>query len=93
MARRRGKIVETENPQKQALKVGGNDFDYCVRLFLDGLELRNLAYHTIRWHKENLHYVKQTLEKLDLPTEPIKLVESQFKQCILYWMRESKLYL
>ncbi|MEN6388884.1 MAG: tyrosine-type recombinase/integrase [Syntrophomonas sp.] len=90
MAKRRGKIDE-KTLNEVPLVSGGNDFDYCVKLFLEDMELRNLAYHTRRWHKENLHYIKVTLGKLNLPTEPINIEEKHFKQCILYWKRDCSL--
>ncbi|MDD3364753.1 MAG: hypothetical protein PHZ03_07220 [Syntrophomonas sp.] len=58
MAKRRGKIIEEELSTQPPLVKGGNDFDYCVSLFMDEMEIRNLSYHTMRWHKENLHYVR-----------------------------------
>ena len=83
------KAIMEEN--KEDLSFGGNDFDYCVKLFLDDLELKNLAYNTRRWHKENLHYIKQALEKLKLSTEPVNIADKDFKQCILYWKRDCNL--
>lgn len=60
MTIKRGKISEEYIQDMEAkelgLAKGGNDFDYCVSLYLDELELKNLAYHTRRWHRENLHY-------------------------------------
>lgn len=95
MNRRRGKIDEKlflDSEMKGiSLIKGGNDYDYCVRLFLDDLELKNLAFHTRRWHRENLHHFKQMLLKLNLPTEPINIAEGNIKQCILHWKRESNL--
>lgn len=70
---------------------GGEDFQNCVQQFLDEMELKNLSFHTRRWHKENLHYVEQTLTKLKMPTEPINISEKNLKQCILYWKRECNL--
>ncbi|MEN6351420.1 MAG: tyrosine-type recombinase/integrase [Syntrophomonas sp.] len=90
MAKRRGKIDE-KAVNEVPLVYGGYDFDYCTRLFLEDMEIRNLAYHTRRWHRENLHYIKVTLEKLSLPTEPIYIEEKHFKQCILYWKRDCAL--
>jgi site-specific recombinase XerD len=55
---------------------------------VSNLEVKNLAYHTRRWHKENLHCVKLALEKLNLPLQPIDLTEKQIKECILYWKRD-----
>jgi site-specific recombinase XerD len=95
MTIKRGKISEEIFQDMEAkelgLAKGGNDFDYCVSLFLDELELKNLAYHTRRWHRENLHYCQQTLLQLNLPTEPIRIPEGDMKQCILYWKRKCNL--
>ena len=96
MAKRRGKIdgffeEEINLTSAPPLVKGGKDFDYCVKEFLDELDLKNLAFHTKRWHKENLHYVIQTLEKLNLPFEPVKITERDLKQCIFYWKRECQL--
>lgn len=70
---------------------GGEDFQYCVQLFLDDMEIKNLAFHTRRWHKENLHYVQKTLAKLNLSSEPNCISEESIKKCILYWKRENNL--
>lgn len=51
------------------------DFKKCAQIFVDERELRNLACHTRRWHRENLHYVKETLLRLDLPTRPIDIAD------------------
>lgn len=69
----------------------GRDFQYCVQQFLDDMEIKNLAFHTRRWHKENLYYVEKTLAKLNLPTEPNSISEESIKKCILYWKRENNL--
>lgn len=96
MVKRRGKIDdllqnELEKLQQQSLVEGEYDFDYCVKTFLDELELKNLSYHTRRWHKENLHCVKKALEGLHLPLQPVNMTEKDIKQCILYWKRERHL--
>lgn len=70
---------------------GGEDFQFCVQQFIDEMEIQNLAFHTRRWHKENLHYVEQTLINLNLPTEPLHISEGDIKKCILYWKRECHL--
>jgi hypothetical protein len=46
---------------KQPLIKGGEDFGYCTKLFLDKLELKNLSFHTRRWHKENNFNTYSTL--------------------------------
>jgi len=61
---------------EEPLVEGGNDYDYCVKLFLDELEMKNLAFHTQRWHRENLHHVKQALIKLGLNVEPVKFTQN-----------------
>lgn len=80
-----------EFKEQPPLIKGGNDFDYCVSLFIDDLEIKNLAYHTRRWHKENLLAVKKTLQSLDLQSQPVTITSKAIKDCILYWKRERKL--
>lgn len=95
MINKRGKIsadfFQDVEEKDLGLARGGEDFDYCVRLFLDELEIKNLAYYTRRWHRENLHYCQQTLLQLNLPTQPIKITEADIKQCVLHWKRKSNL--
>jgi len=93
MTKRRGKIdfKSIEFADKPALVKGGLDFGYCLKIFLEELEVKNLAYHTCRWHRENLYYVAKTLEYLNLPTEPINITSKSVKECILYWKRERNL--
>lgn len=73
------------------LKEGGHDFTFCANQFYQSLELKNCSYHTIRWHRENLHCVLKALQELQLPTEPTNINADDLKKCILYWKRESKL--
>ena len=89
--KRRGKLDEhliNSEIIPKPLICGGDDFDLCVKQFLDDLEIRNLANYTIRWYKDNLHCVKLAFEKLKLPVEPINLTEKHIKECILYWKKE-----
>lgn len=83
MAKKRGKIDE-KTLNEVPLVSGGSDFGYCTQLFLENMEIRNLAYHTRRWHRENLHYIKTPLEKLHLHTEPINIEEKHS------WRRKQK---
>lgn len=71
MGKRRGKIdaIFGSEFDVEPLVKGGDDYDYCVRALLDEMELKNLAYHTRRWHRENLHYVKRTLLELGMPLD------------------------
>ncbi len=46
MTKRRGKIIENEVSVLPPLVKGGDDFDYCVSLFLDEMELK--AYPIIQ---------------------------------------------
>lgn len=94
MAKIRGKIdnfPDEETQVIQPLVKGGDNFDYCVQLYLDDLELRNLSYHTRRWHRENLHYSKKTLDELGISIEPINISDTDLKQCILHWKRKCNL--
>lgn len=89
--RKMDESVFSKEPGTVSNVAGGGDFQYCVQLFLDDMEIKNLAFHTRRWHKENLHYVHKTLTKLDLPSEPNCISEESIKKCILYWKRENNL--
>ena len=62
-------------------------FESYLEMFLQECEIKNLAYHTIRWHKENLISVFKALEHLNIPTN--ELTEEALKQCVLYWKREK----
>lgn len=66
------------------------NYDESVKEFLDDCELRNLAYHTRRWHNENLRHVKTALTKLGLTIDLALLTDKDFKKCILHWKREVK---
>lgn len=43
--------MRLENRNEATLKDDGNDFDYCVDLFMRDMTIRNLSYHTMRWYK------------------------------------------
>lgn len=49
MTKRRGKIDDLISreliEETGQLQPRGNDFDYCVSLFKDDMELKNLSYH------------------------------------------------
>lgn len=93
MSKRRGNISELleriDASQENTARV--LSWDQSVQDFIDEMDLKNLAFHTKRWHRENLHYVKETLLKLNLPTIPSEITESNLKQCVLYWKRECNL--
>ena len=42
MIKRKGKIIVDDHSGERTLIEGGNDFDYCVKLFLDELEIETL---------------------------------------------------
>lgn len=58
-------------------------WDESVKQFLDGLKIKGLAYHTIRWHKENLVAVEKVLKELAFNTEPNNLTDNMFKTVVL----------
>lgn len=88
--KKRGNIEDLllENEINERSLIKSLDFDDCVQNFLDDCELRNLAFHTRRWHKENLRGVKLALDKLGISTDLTKLTDKDFKNCILYWKRQ-----
>lgn len=89
MSKRRGKIEFTE-VKEMVLKEGGGDFNYCLELFIRDMTMRNLAYHTKRWYKENLVIVHRSLKEIGHPLEPIHLTEDMLKDVIAFCMEQLK---
>lgn len=77
--------------EQKPIAEGGDDFDKCLDWFLEELEIKNLSWHTRRWHRENLRAVEKTLKTLKLSTEPIQITNKFLKECILHWKREKQL--
>lgn len=94
MSKRRGKInvqsFETSYDLPAQVE-GGDDFIKCMNYFVEDLELKNLSYHTRRWHRENLDSVYKTLQLLNLATQPVQITDKTIKECVLYWRREKNL--
>jgi integrase/recombinase XerD len=89
MVKRRRMIIEELHEEEQTLLVsGGEDFQTCLDLFLKDMTMRNLAYHTKRWYKENLAIVKRALENLKYPAAPIHSTEKMLKDVIVYCMEQ-----
>jgi integrase/recombinase XerD len=51
--------------------------------FLNNLKIEGLAYHTIRWHNENLKAVLKVLQLKELSTNPSMVSDSILKDVIL----------
>lgn len=45
--------------------------------------MRGLAYHTRRWHKENLHAVIKSLEESQYATNPGLVTENMLKEIVM----------
>lgn len=58
-------------------------FERAVEVFLGELKVKGLAYHTIRWHKDNLRAVEKILGKLSYPKNPGLWTEKVLKNVIL----------
>jgi integrase/recombinase XerD len=89
MTKRRDKVVFIE-AEEQILKEGGDRLEYCLELFMRDMTMRNLAYHTKRWYKENLMIIHRSLQELGYPLEPINTTESMLKDVIIYCMEKLK---
>ncbi len=89
MAKRRRTVIEELQEVEETLLSGGEDFQVCLELFLKDMTMRNLAYHTKRWYKENLTIVKRALEKnLKYSTAPLHSTEKMLKDVIVYCMEQ-----
>lgn len=55
----------------------------AVGQFIDSLKIRGLAYHTMRWHKENLQAVSKILKGLEFATEPAMVTEKMIREAVL----------
>lgn len=81
--KRRGRIEFESLIESPPLVEGGNDFAKCLKMFLEELEIKNLSYHTRRWHRENLVAVEKALKSLSLPSEPINGTSKSIKDSVL----------
>lgn len=88
MPKRRRTVIEELHEEKQLLVSGGEDFQTCLDLFLKDMTMRNLAYYTKRWYKENLTIVKRALENLKYPAAPLHSTEKMLKDVIVYCMEQ-----
>lgn len=88
MTKRRRTIIEDLHEEEQALVSGGEDFQICLDMFLKDMTMRNLAYHTKRWYKENLIIIKRSLETLKYSTAPLHTTEKMLKDVIVYCMEQ-----
>lgn len=55
----------------------------AVGQFIDSMKIKGLAYHTMRWHKENLLAVLKSLKILDFPTDPGLVNEKMLREVVL----------
>ena len=82
---RRRTTIENEIAERSA-EITWED---AVDQFLDSLRLKNLAYHTRRWHKENLRSMAKGLKLLAYPTAPALVTEAMVKEVVLGMMDRS----
>lgn len=54
-----------------------------VGQFLDSLKVRGLAYHTRRWHRENLQTVEKVMKETGYTTKPGLVTENMLQEVIL----------
>jgi len=88
MGKRRRTVIENLHEEEQTLVSGGEDFQLCLDLFLKDMTMRNLAYHTKRWYKENLRIIERTLKNLKYSTARLHTNEKMLKDVIVYCMEQ-----
>lgn len=84
MARRRTTVQNELNKQ-----YGKITWEEATAQFLDSMKLKGLAYHTRRWHKENLQAVIKVLLKMGFPTEPGLISEGMLRDVVLRMVDSS----
>lgn len=78
MARRRTTVKsELEETAKNLT------WEDAVNKFMDSMKLKGLAYHTKRWHKENLQAIEKLLKSFGNPTEPAMITDKMLQQVFL----------
>jgi len=75
LAKRRTTVKDELNVQPKNLS-----WEDATEQFLDNLKIKGLAYHTMRWHGENLKAVLKALNIKELPTNPSMVSESMLKE-------------
>jgi integrase/recombinase XerD len=58
-------------------------WEEAMEQFLDSMKLKGLAYHTRRWHKENLQAVLKALRTSEFATEPGMVTENMLRDVVL----------
>jgi len=58
-------------------------WEEAAEKFIDSMKIKGLAYHTRRWHSENLKAVVKVLRLKEYPTEPAFVTEAIVKDVVL----------
>lgn len=80
MGNRRRTIVQREVIDQKAMEMS---WEEASEMFLESLKIKGLAYHTRRWHKENLVAVVKVLRALEMADRPALVTEGMIKQVVL----------
>ena len=64
-------------------KVSNVSWEESTERFIDSLKLKGLAYHTRRWHKENLVAIFKALKNSNYATEPSMVTENMLKEVLI----------
>ncbi|OPY58340.1 MAG: Tyrosine recombinase XerD [Pelotomaculum sp. PtaU1.Bin035] len=84
MVKRRTVIKDELDGQSKNLS-----WEDMTEQFLNNMKIRGLAYHTMRWHGENLKAVLKALRLKELPTNPAMVTESMLKDVILKMINDG----
>lgn len=83
MARQRRTTMEIGEVTPTPSRPGGDNWDFCVKAFMESLTLRNLSIFTKRHHEGSFTGVRKILASLGYPTAPVKISTDHFKKVII----------
>lgn len=84
MAKRRTRIKDDIDGYQKNLS-----WDEAVEQFLNSMRIKGLAYHTVRWHDENLKAIVKALRLKELPTDPGMISEAMLKDVVLKMINDG----
>jgi len=84
LAKRRTRVKDEINGKSENLL-----WDNAAEQFLNSMRIKGLAYHTVRWHDENLKAIVKVLRLKELPTNPGMISESMLKDVVLKMINDG----
>lgn len=76
--------------QDEIVKQYGNmPWETAVEQFIEFMKIKGLAFHTRRWHKENLQAVVKVLRTKGYPSDPGLITEAMLRDVVLEMVNSS----